>query len=233
LTTHRYPDVVTAAKACGAHVVALLEDAISKRGRAALAISGGSSPKPMYAYFAKSKLDWNLVHLFWVDERGVPPTDKQSNFKFANENWLAAAKYPEANIHRVQAELDAKEAARLYADDLARFFGPGIPAFDAMHLGMGPDSHTASLFPGEPMILDHTGVTAAVWVEKMHQFRITLLPGVIAAARNRVVLVAGEDKIPALQSVLKDPRDPLKAPAQVIPQEGTEWFLDEAAAKGL
>src|SRR5215813_1766260 len=122
------------------------------RGRASLAISGGSSPKPMYEYFARTRFDWDRVHLFWVDERGVPPTDKQSNFRFANETWLAAAKYPESNIHRVKAELDAKVAAELYAEDLAVFFGPAMPQFDVMHLGMGPDAHTASLFPGEPMI---------------------------------------------------------------------------------
>jgi 6-phosphogluconolactonase len=187
----------------------------------------------MYEYFGRTKFAWDKVHLFWVDERGVPPTDKQSNFRFANETWLAPAKYPEANIHRVKGELEAKEAARLYGEDLAKFFGPGIPQFDAMHMGMGPDAHTASLFPGEPMIQNRDGVTASVWVEKFQQHRITVLPAVIAAARNRVVLVAGEDKIPALKAVLDGSRDPLKAPAQVIPKEGTEWFLDEGAAKGL
>jgi len=187
----------------------------------------------MYEYFARTEFAWPNVHLFWVDERGVPPTDEQSNFRFANETWLEPAKYPEANIHRVQAELEAKEAALLYADDLARFFGPATPQFDVMHMGMGPDAHTASLFPGEPMLQNRDGVTAAVWVEKFQQFRITVLPGVIAAARNRVVLVAGEDKIPALKAVLGGPRDPLKAPAQIIPSDYTEWFLDEAAAKGL
>ena len=190
----------------------------------------------MYAYFARAPLDWSKVHLFWVDERGVPPTDSQSNFKFANENWLAPAKYPTANIHRVQAELDAKEAAKLFADDLVAHFGlkPGeFPKFDVMHLGMGPDAHTASLFPGEPMILDTAGLAAAVWVEKFHQFRITSLPGVISAARHRVMLIAGEDKVPALTAVLKGPRDPIHFPTQIVPHEGTEMFLDQGAARAL
>src|SRR5262249_54524500 len=156
--------------------------------------------------------------------------DKQSNFRFANETWLTPFNYPDANIHPVQAELEASEAARLYAAELARFFGPGIPSFDVMHMGMGPDAHTASLFPGEPMLQDTNGIAAAVWVEKFKQFRITVLPAVIRAARHRVVLVAGEDKVPALKLVMEGPRDVLKAPAQVIPADGTEWFLDEAAA---
>jgi len=190
----------------------------------------------MYAFFARTKIDWSSVHLFWVDERGVPPTDGLSNFKLANETWLQPAQYPAANIHRVKAELDAKDAARLYEADMSAWFGTGageIPQFDVMHLGMGPDAHTASLFPGEPMIQDTKGVVAALWVEKMHQFRITVLPAVIAAARNRVVLVAGADKVPALQAVWKGARDPLKYPSQIVPKEGTEWFLDEAAAKAV
>ena len=190
----------------------------------------------MYAYFARSPLDWSKVHLFWVDERGVPPTDPQSNFKFANENWLMPAKYPEANIHPIQAELEPIRAATLFERDLVHHFGlkPGeLPRFDVMHLGMGPEAHTASLFPGEPMILDTTGITAAVWVEKVHQFRITVLPGVIAAAKHRVMLIAGEDKIPALTEVLKGPRDPIQYPAQIVPREGTEMFLDQGAAQAL
>jgi len=236
LNTHRFPDTVAAAEACGARAVELIQQALKARGKASLAISGGSSPKPMYAFFARTKIDWGSVHLFWVDERGVPPTDSMSNFKFANENWLQPAAYPAANIHRVKAELDAKDAAKLYEADLTAYFGtkPGeIPVFDVMHLGMGPDAHTASLFPGEPMIQDTKGVVASLWVEKMHQFRITVLPAVISAARNRVVLVAGADKVPALQAVWKGPREPLKYPSQIVPREGTEWFLDEAAAKAI
>jgi 6-phosphogluconolactonase len=233
LNLYPYPDVVAAAEACGARVVRLLDDAITARGQASLAISGGSSPKPMYMYFGKSHLDWNKVQLFWVDERGVPPTDSQSNFKFANETWLAPAQYPLANIHRIQGELDATEAARLFEADLVKYFelaSGQLPSFDVMHLGMGPDAHTASLFPGEPLILNRTGITAAVWVEKFKQHRITLLPGVIAAAAHRVMLVAGEDKVPALQGVLKGAYEPLKYPSQIIPHEGTDMFLDSAAA---
>ncbi len=236
LTTHTYPDAVSAAEACGARAVQLLEDAIRQRGKAMLAISGGSSPKPMYGFFSRTPIDWTKVQLFWVDERGVPPTDSQSNFKFANENWLAPAHYPAANIHRVPAELDPQQAAKLFEEDLVKSFGlkPGeFPRFDVMHMGMGPDAHTASLFPGEPKILDTTGITAAVWVEKFKQHRLTVLPGVIAAARNRVMLIAGEDKIPALTQVLKGPRDPLHYPSQIIPHENTEMFLDQAAAKAL
>src|ERR1700722_7624308 len=121
--THRFPDSTTAAEACGGRAIELLQQALNARGKASLAISGGSSPKPMYQFFGRTKIDWANVHLFWVDERGVHPTDSMSNFKFANENWLQPAAYPTANIHRIRAELDAKDAAKLYEEDLKTYFG--------------------------------------------------------------------------------------------------------------
>src|ERR1022692_3046526 len=140
----RYPDPVAAAQACGQQILDLLAGAIATRQRATLAGSGGTSPKPMFELFAKSGFRWEQVHIFWVDERCVPPTDSQSNFRMANETWLAPAKVPSANIHRVPTELEPHEEARKYAEDLRAF----LP-LDVIHRGMGPDGHTASLFPGE------------------------------------------------------------------------------------
>jgi 6-phosphogluconolactonase len=239
--THRYPDAHGAAEACGKRVLELLEAAIEERGAAALAISGGSSPKPMFQSFARSAFPWERVHLFWVDERGVPPTDEQSNFKLASDTWLAtmpvSANFPSANIHRIQAELAPDEAARLYREDIRGHFNLSdgeLPRFDVIHRGMGPDGHTASLFPGSPLIEDRTGIAAATWVEKMHQWRITLLPGVLEAARHTVMLVTGADKSQMLRTVLEGAYDPQQTPAQIGSRiETAEWFLDEAAAAGL
>ena len=154
------------------------------------------------------------MHIFWVDERYVPPWDTQSNFRLANETWLVPAKVPTGNIHRVPTEAEPHEAARQYAGHMRAFFqtffglkAGETPQFDVIHRGMGPDAHTASLFPGEPLIADHQGdqerLAAAVWVDKMHQWRLTLLPGVLEAARNTVVLATGSDKAGALEAVLE------------------------------
>jgi len=218
----RYPDAATAAEACGQHILALLAGAIVKRQRATLAVSGGSSPLPMFELFSKSGFRWEQVDVFWVDERCVPPSDPLSNFRLANESWLTPAKVPAGNIHRVATELEPRAAALDYGEKLRAF----LP-FDVIHRGMGPDAHTASLFPGEPLIEDHTGLAAAVWVEKMQQWRVTLLAGVLEAARHTAVLATGLDKAAAFEAVLRGPYDPMKWPAQ-IGASGADvtWFTD-------
>ncbi len=191
----------------------------------------------MFQDFSRAALPWEKVHLFWVDERGVPPTDSQSNYKLAFDNWLGTAKFPADNIHRIQAELKPEEAARRYSIDIRRHFdlpAGGLPHFDVIHRGMGSEGHTGSLFPGEPLIQDHTGIAAAVWVEKVHMWRITFLPGVLEAARQTVMLVAGADKTEMVRTVLQGDYDPDQFPAQIGSRGNTAvWFLDEAAAAGL
>src|SRR5579872_6143737 len=202
---NRFPDLQHAAEACGAHILARLEEAIGRSGRAMLAISGGSSPKPMFAFFGHSKFPWENVQLFWVDERAVLPTDAQSNFKLAADAWLEPGNFPKANVHRIQAELDPQQAAQIYADELQAAFGVGpgeIPEFDVIHQGMGPEGHTASLFPGEPLIDDRRGLVGAVWVEKVKMWRITMLPAVLIAARHTAIIVSGAEKAPTLDAVL-------------------------------
>jgi len=233
LNVLRYPDPVAAAEACGLNILDLLAGAMLTHRPVTLAISGGTSPRPMFELFAKSGFRWAEVQIFWVDERCVPPTDSQSNFRMANETWLDPAKVPSANIHRVPTELEPHEAARKYAEDVRGPLHLPVLPFDVIHRGMGPDGHTASLFPGEPLIADREGIAAAVWVEKMHQWRVTLLPAVLEAARNTVVLATGEDKAEALAAVLRGPYDPMKWPAQIGARDGnTTWYLD-APASGL
>ena len=227
-----------AAGACGARVLQILTQRLRERDTAAIAISGGNTPKLLFQFLTKSEFDWSRVHLFWVDERAVPPGDPQSNYTLAHDNWLAPASYPASNIHRMQAELPVSEAAERYADAIRSHFHlreDGFPVFDIIQQGMGPDVHTASLFPGEPLILDRTGIAAAVYVEKLKAARITLLPGVLQRARNTLMLVTGADKATALKTVWSAPEALLKSPAQLTRHhEGqVAWFLDEAAAAGI
>lgn len=231
-----YENAQAASEACARKIIELLGLALATQPRATLAVSGGTTPKLMFADLVKAGFDWSKVHLFWVDERLVPPEDSQSNYKLAKENFIDPARFPVANVHRVHGELPPKEAAKMYDDEIRAFFQltPGaVPQFDIVHRGMGPDAHTASLFPGEPLIDDHKNLTAAVYVEKFKQWRVTLLPAVLEAARNTLMLVAGDDKAQPLQAVLHDPYDPKKYPSQIATYngEGVVWFLDKAAAR--
>jgi 6-phosphogluconolactonase len=232
-----YESADAASEACARKVLELLADALSTQPRASIAVSGGTTPKRMFAEMAKADFNWTNVHLFWVDERSVPPTDSQSNYKLAKEHFIDAARFPAANVHRIHGELPPTEAANLYAADIRSFFelstaGSPMPHFDVIHRGLGPDAHTASLFPGEPLIDDRKNLTAAVYVEKFHQWRVTLLPGVLEAARHTLTLAAGADKAAPLRSVLHEPYDPKKYPAQIATYDGMGvfWFLDKAAA---
>ena len=227
-----------AAESCGARMLQILTGALRERDTAAIAVSGGNTPKMLFQFLAKSEFDWSRVHLFWVDERAVPPGDPQSNYTLAYDNWLGPVSYPASNIHRMQAELPVSEAAERYADAIRSHFHPrddGFPVFDIIQQGMGPDVHTASLFPGEPLILDRAGIAAAVYVEKLKAARITLLPGVLQRARNTLMLVTGADKATALKTVWSAPEALLESPAQLTRHhEGqVAWFLDEAAAAGI
>ena len=190
----------------------------------------------MFQRFAQTPFPWDRVHLFWVDERGVPPTDPQSNFKLANDTWLTPGHFPKKNIHRVQAELDPREAARRYDEEIRDQFNlksGEIPVFDIIHQGMGPDCHTASLFPGEPLINDRSGIAAAVFAQKFKQWRITLLPAVLIAARHTAMLVAGADKADAVRAVFHGPYDPLHCPTQLVARNAAEvaWFFGDALAE--
>jgi 6-phosphogluconolactonase len=233
---HTLPTPDAAAEACAHHIIGLLEDALEGQDQATFAVSGGSTPKLLFRKLAAMPFKWDRVAIFWVDERCVPPTDDASNFKLANENLILPAHIPSRNIHRVLGEIQPEAAAKRYVEDIREFFGlePGeMPRFDIVHRGMGPDAHSASLFPGDPLIDDREGIAAAVYAEKQHQWRVTLLTGALLAAKHNVFIVAGEDKAEAVRAVFNEEYDPKKYPAQIASHHGrgVTWFLDESAAK--
>jgi 6-phosphogluconolactonase len=230
-----FDDPKGAAEACGAAILELLTAARTERGVARLAVSGGATPRIMFEWMAGQGFDWSCVDLFWVDERCVPTEDDQSNYRMTRESLLDSIKVEPRQIHRVETEYSPDEAATRYVATITRTFGlpPGeLPEFDVLQRGMGPDAHTASLFPGEPLIENHTDIAAAVFVKKFMQHRVTLLPGVLEKARRTLCLVTGADKADALLTVLKGDRDPMQAPSQISSPHMT-WYLDRLAVAKL
>ncbi len=226
-----------AANECATYVLNSLSEALKSQPRATIAISGGKTPALLFSKLAQSGFDWSNVHFFWVDERCVPPTDDQSNFKLANEKLLMPARISQHNVHRIHGEMVPEEAAVRYIEDIEQFFSlqkGQLPVFDVLHRGIGPDAHTASLFPGEPLIANRTGIAAHVWVEKLQSHRVTLLAGVLLAAKRTVLQVAGADKAEPVRNVLRGDEDLLKFPCQIASRDSkATWFLDQAAASKL
>lgn len=219
--------------------------AIASRGRFTVALSGGSTPRRLYALLAdpaerfRATISWSRVHLFWSDERHVPPEDPQSNYRMVREELISRVPIPEANVHRVEAELpDAAEAAARYDAEVASFFAlsPGeFPRFDLMLLGIGPEGHTASLFPGTKALEVRDKRVVANWVPKLNAFRITMTPPVFARAAAVIFLISGEDKAPILRAVF-DPQGPADTlPCQHIRPESGDliWLVDRPAAAGI
>lgn len=231
-------DPRAAAAACAQHISALLEQALASQEHATLAVSGGSTPKLLFQSMVSSGFRWKRVHLFFVDERSVPPDDVESNYRLANENLIAPAHIPPDQVHRIHGEIKPELGAQQYVDDIRNFFGleeGEMPHFDVVQCGMGPDAHTASLFPGESAIEDREHIAGAVYVQKMSKWRVTLLPGALLAAKNTVFLVTGPDKAPGVGNVFHQEFDPKHYPAQLISRQGKRvtWFLDQAAAVEL
>lgn len=232
---HSYPDPGAAAEACAHQIVALLDEAIAGQEFATLAVSGGTTPKLLFQNLATSTIRWDKVHLFFVDERCVPPTDDASNYKLANDHLIARAHIAARHVHRIPGELKPETAAQRYALDIKEFFGledGEMPHFDVVHRGMGPDAHTASLFPGDPLIDDRENIAGSTYAEKFKQWRVTLLPGALLAAKHTVFLVAGADKQESVRAVFEEEYDPKRYPAQIASHHGrgVTWFLDNAAA---
>ena len=218
----------------------LAEHAIRKRGRFVVALSGGSTPKPMNVLLATEplarRIDWSKVFVFWSDDRCVSPDNPESNYRMARETLLSRVSIPDGNIHRIQGEYSPEHAARTYEDELHDFFGAqALPRFDLILLGLGDDGHTASLFPGTPGVRENRRWAVAVKHDSPPLplvDRVTFTPPIINAAANVTFLVSGGGKAERLYQVLHEPYNPDRLPAQVVrPKDGKLfWLLDEAAA---
>ena len=215
------------------------QEAVESRGRFSVALSGGSTPSALYRLLARSpyhqEIPWGGVHLFWGDERCVPPSDPGSNFRLADETLISHVPIPAENIHRVHGELEPGDAARVYEMTLHDYFCGPMPRLDLVLLGLGRDGHTASLFPGS-VALEETDRLAAA-VEASYQgrpaHRVTLTLRAINTARHVFFLVKGRDKAEIARKVLQGPDTGLPA-QRARPTAGKlTWLLDAAAASHL
>jgi 6-phosphogluconolactonase len=201
-----------------------LTQAIAARAGASLALAGGNTPRPIYEELSRLPIDWDRVHIFFGDERCVPPTDPDSNFRMAREALLDRVKAP--HVHRMQGEREDREAAATdYAAELP-------DALDVVVLGMGEDGHTASLFPGHDWSRP-TGrkVIAVSGAPKPPPFRLSITPDVIWAARARLVLATGAGKAEHVQRALEGEAMPARYPVHTV--RGATWLLDRASASLL
>ena len=242
-----YQDADALAKAAALEILRLAQEAVSERGIFTLALAGGSTPRKLYGLLGTDSdfhaFPWGDTHLFFGDERHVPPNHLDSNYNMVSTTLLKSGLVPEANVHRVRAEMpDANMAALNYDVDLHDFFTPGmrtgtdtLPQFDVVLLGMGPDGHTASLFPDSKALEEKERWVVANWVEKFKSTRITFTFPVINAARKVLLLVAGADKTEMMHDVLVSRKDEDFYPVQrVKPVDGEKiWMLDRAAAERL
>jgi 6-phosphogluconolactonase len=214
--------------------------AIAATGRFTVALSGGSTPKGLFALLARGvapAIAWDKVCFFWGDERHVPPDHPESNYRMANEALLSKIPLRPENVFRIPAEdKDAEAAAKAYERTLCEFFKlqPGeFPRFDLILLGTGPDGHTASLFPGSVGLAENKRLVIANWVEKFKTHRITFTYPVLNHAACVMFLLSGNEKATIAHELLENPA--AKLPAQsVCPIDGRLlWLLDSAAAAGL
>lgn len=236
ITVLRDPD--TLADRAADHFIELVAAAIDARGTAAVALAGGSTPRAMNARLAaeprRERVDWTNVRFYFGDERCVPPEHADSNYRMTRETLFEPLGIPETHVARIHGEDEPHAAADAYDAALTRTLGP-LPIFDVVYLGMGPDGHTASLFPGTIAAIDENRNAVANFVPKFDTYRITLTPRVLNAARHVTITAAGAEKASALAAVLNGPREPDRYPAQLIaPTAGDmRWLVDTAAAAEL
>jgi 6-phosphogluconolactonase len=230
------------AQAAAEQFIRRSQHAVEEHNRFSVALSGGSTPKALYALLAdhtvkkaSPPIDWRRIHLFFGDERHVPPDHADSNFRMANESLISKVPIPPENVHRVKTENpDATKAAADYDQELASSFHlteAQLPRFDLILLGMGPDGHTASLFPGTAAVQEHKKRVVANWVPKFNTWRITFTLPVLNNAQCVLLMVCGPDKAAALKEVMDGGSPDVYPVKYVDPNDGELiWMLDKAAA---
>ena len=228
--------------AAAEEVVRSANEAVAQRGRFTIALSGGSTPKSLFnllATNARTALPWDRMFFFWGDERHVSPNDPDSNYRMAEETMLSKIPVAAGNVFRIAAENpDAAAAAEAYEQTLRKFFAlesGRFPRFDLILLGMGPDGHTASLFPSTAALQEKSRLVVANWVDKLKASRLTLTLPVLNAARCVAFLVSGTDKASVLRAVLEENVPAEQYPSKLVrPSDGKLiWLVDRAAASEL
>jgi 6-phosphogluconolactonase len=238
MTVKIYTDAAVLAQATAELFARLAAEAVHVRGRFAVALSGGNTPRRAYELLAgppfREQIAWGRVHVFFGDERYVPPNDPRSNALMARQALLDRVPIPTDQVHPVGCDASLEESAGTYEALLRGFFADD-PRFDLMLLGMGADGHTASLFPGTPALAERDRWAVGVCPPTQELCRITLTAPVINSAAVVAFQVSGADKAPALRDVLKGSRDPERLPSQLIHPTNGEliWLVDESAASLL
>jgi 6-phosphogluconolactonase len=231
-----FSDIEELSHAAAERFVSLSRAAIISHGIFATALSGGSTPRRLYSLLGMpsycDSIDWKRVHVFWADERCVPPSHESSNYKLAADTFLVKAAVPVKNIHRIRGEEGADIAAAAYQEELRSFFtNSHQPVFDLVVLGAGVDGHTASLFPGSPWLRERSREAVPVYKEKPEVSRVSLALPVLNNAADVIFLVSGEEKADMVCEVLKFNNHKQYPAGLVQPANGRlSWFLDKAAA---
>ena len=219
-----------------AHLVAIVQETLVGHDRFCWALSGGDTPRGLYETLASppfaAAIDWSRMWIFWGDERPVPPEHKDSNYRLAEETLLSRVRIPPIQIFRMRGELPPAEAAADYQQQLQDVFGArALPRFDLIHLGLGPDGHTASLFPGTPGLAVKDRWVIANRVNALNTTRITLTLPVLNAARRVWFLAAGAKKAEAFARVRYTPDS--QYPASLVHPAGElRWYVDQAVVQG-
>jgi 6-phosphogluconolactonase len=229
-------DATALARMAAEKVVAGSKRFVGEKGSFSIALSGGSTPKAMFALLAeepfRSQVNWAKWNVYWGDERCVPPDHQESNYKMAFEALLSKVPIPPAEVHRMRGEIDPNVAATEYGKLLQDKFGDG--SLDVVLLGMGPDGHTLSLFPGSTAVSETKHRCVSNWVEKFKTFRVTMTAPFVNKAKQIMVVVGGLDKKQRMKEVLEGPYNPTLLPIQLIdpaPNGGELlWLTDKAAA---
>jgi len=234
-----YDDLESLSHAAAELFVRRAQQAVQARGRFSVALAGGHTPRRTYELLAqrplRDRVPWAQVHVFWGDERCVPPDDPRSNARMAREALLDHVPVPAEQIHPIRCAQAPREAAERYEDLLRDFFAGQPPRFDLVFLGLGENGHTASLFPDTPVLDERERWVAEVYVAEQGLYRVTLTAPLLNRARLILCLVAGAAKAPVLHEVLKGPSEPRQLPAQLIRPMDSEllWFVDREAASLL